>query len=381
MMVQCWSWTVVNAAQYKAAEAAVVKQAAVILALNDNAESSLPAPSDSNSAMILPAGEVCCSHFVDEVTHRGVIYHSISCIDDCTWLCSCQILTNNIVSQDNLGHRSSSVNGRKACADTVHCSPFVINRREESSNTTIYHSTIVTDRKPCSETQSHDPVHHIPLTGNHPTAFKVDDTLSLSISESCSPSSTETSYITAAQEDMHVIQKGELATVFDIAAICEEEEDIEDDPLDDYKDLQEFSASPMDCVVSHGTTFTMTPSTPLTRGATARRWNGTFPETPVTKSSSSCSSPSSVDESQMSISSVCATPSPLSSLCTMGLASPLSDGGYAIACDMLHVHVMHMPSSITMSVNCPVVSRNIEVKISWTEVSLLPFLLSLCIDI
>jgi hypothetical protein len=113
------------------------------------------------------------------------------------------------------------VNEQKACADTVHRSPFIINRHEESSNTTIYHSTIATNRKPCSETQSHDPVCHILLTGNCPTAFKVDDALSLLILESCSPSSTETSYITAAQEDMHVIQEGELAAVFDIAAVCE----------------------------------------------------------------------------------------------------------------------------------------------------------------
>jgi hypothetical protein len=82
-MVHHWSRTVVNAAQYKAAEAAI------ILALNDNAKSSLPAPSDSNGAMILPVGKVCCSHFVDEVTCRSVIYHSISCVDDCTQLCSC----------------------------------------------------------------------------------------------------------------------------------------------------------------------------------------------------------------------------------------------------------------------------------------------------
>jgi hypothetical protein len=159
-----------------------MKQASAHRALMDGiAGSSTAATTNEN---------VTCSQFMNEASRRGVVYHSVSCVDDQIRLCPCDI--SRLVTASNfLGD---------------------------------------------AERQSPGDAHHLPVTqtGDRQQSPKLFDLPSCS-GHSSVTSTPASEKMVVSHDDVDAISINTSVEDFDIGAVCEEEEDIDDDPLSDYQ--------------------------------------------------------------------------------------------------------------------------------------------------
>jgi hypothetical protein len=134
-----------------------------------------------------------CSQFMNEASRRRVVYHSISRADNQARLCPCALSTQTMPSN--------------SLQDT--------------------------------QTQSTDCVHHTSTMVDRPTSSQAMD--SPSLSEAGVLTATVTSTLTCGLTDaVNLISVDEPAVGLDIGAVCEEEEDIDDDPLADYERVEDL---------------------------------------------------------------------------------------------------------------------------------------------